>query len=84
MLKNLAKIYSVSNDFQQATNIISDLLTLDKANSNYYNLLSLLYEDLHDYKNSILYIKKALKIEPNNEEYLNQLKNIERKISAED
>lgn len=83
VLENLAKIYSVSNYFQQAINIILDLLTHDKKNSNYYNILSLLYEDLNDYNNSILYINKALEIEPNNEEYLNHLKKLREQISAE-
>ena len=82
-LENLAKIYSVSNDFQQAINIMLDLLNLDKTNSNYYNLLSLLYKDLNDYNNAILYINKALEIEPNNEEYLKHLKKFELKTSTE-
>ena len=67
----------------ETINIILDLLTHDKKNSNYYNILSLLYEDLNDYNNSILYINKALEIEPNNEEYLNHLKKLREQISAE-
>lgn len=81
-LENLAKIYSVSGNFQEAINTISELLKYDKNNPVYYKLLSMLYEDLNDYDNSVIYIRKALEIEPANEECINQLKNIETKLST--
>lgn len=82
-LENLVKIYAVSGNFQEAINILLiDLMNYDKNKLKYYQILSSLYEDLHDYDNSIIYIRKALDIEPNNEEYINQLKNIEDKVSA--
>ena len=83
VLENLARIYSIAGNFQEAINILFELLNYDINNPRYYKLLSMLYEDLNDYNNSILYINKALKFEPNNEEYKNQLKTIETKISAE-
>ncbi len=79
-LKNLAKIYSVSNNFNEAINVVLELLNSDKNNSSYYNILSLLYEDTKDYDNSIVNIRKALDLEPDNEEYKNQLKHLEEEI----
>ena len=84
ILENLARVYSIVGNFQEAINILFELLNYDKNNPRYYKLLSMLYDDLNDYNNSIIYINKALEFEPNNEEYINQLKNVEAKISAKD
>lgn len=80
-LENLSKIYAISSNYQKSLQILLDLLKYNKKANYYYNI-SLLYEDLNDYTNSIIYIRKALEIEPNNEDYVNQLRNIETKTST--
>ncbi|MBR3628233.1 MAG: hypothetical protein IKN42_05245 [Elusimicrobia bacterium] len=78
-LENLSKIYAISGNYKDSMQILFDLLEYNKK-ANYYFNISLLFEDLNDYDNSIVYIRKALKIEPDNKDYLNQLKNIESKL----
>ena len=80
-LENLAMLYAASGQYNNSLQILFELIKYNKKSNYYYNI-SLLYEDLNDYDNSIIYIRKALEIEPNNEEYTNQLKNIETKIST--
>lgn len=80
--ENLAKIYSVSGQYNNAINILKELLKYDNNNAEYYYLLSMLYEDLTDLNNSNIYINEAIKLKPNNENYINQRKNIESKLST--
>jgi tetratricopeptide (TPR) repeat protein len=81
-LENIARIYSVSNKFKEAVNVMFELLNYDKKNPRYYNILSSLYEDLNDYNNSIIYIRKALELDPNNEDYIHKLEKFESILSA--
>lgn len=80
--ENLAKIYSISGQYNNAISILKDLLQYDDNNAEYYYLLSMLFEDLKDLNNSNIYINKAIKLKPYNENYINQLKNIESKLST--
>ena len=73
-------ICSVSNNFHKAIPIVLKLLTFDKNNARYYNLLSLLYEDIRNYDDAIINIEKALALEPDNDEYQKQLKHLEEEI----
>ena len=80
-LESLAKLYALSGKYNDSLQTLFELIKYNKK-SNYYFNISLLYEDLNDYDNSVVYIRKALELEPNNKDYINQLKNIESKISA--
>lgn len=77
-LENLAMLYAVSGQYNNSLQILFELIKYNKKSNYYYNI-SLLYEDLKDYINSTIYIKKALEIEPNNEDYVNQLKTLKQK-----
>ena len=79
-LEKLAKIYAVSGKYYDSLQILLDLIKYNKK-ANYYYLISLLYEDLNDYDNSNIFIIEALKLEPNNTDYINQLKSISTKLS---
>ena len=79
-LENFAMICSVSNNFHKAIPIVLRLLTFDKNNARYYNLLSLLYEDIRNYDDAVINIEKALTLEPDNDEYQKQLKHLEEEI----
>jgi len=81
-LERLAKVYAISGNYNDSLQTLLELIKYNK-NSNYYFNISLLYEDLNDYDNSIFYIRKALEIEPDNKDYIKQLENIESKLSRE-
>ncbi|MDD2888706.1 MAG: hypothetical protein PHY66_12965 [Aliarcobacter sp.] len=69
-LENAIKYYS-SGDFQKAIEILSALGSSD--DSEVYNILAMSYYATRDMKNSIVYLEKALELEPDDSNYLNNL-----------
>lgn len=69
-LENAIEHYS-SGDFQKAIEILSALGSSD--DSEVYNILAMSYYATRDIKNSIVYLEKALELEPDDSNYLNNL-----------
>jgi tetratricopeptide (TPR) repeat protein len=69
-LKNAIEHYS-SGDFQKAIEILSALGSSD--DSEVYNILAMSYYGISDIKNSILYLEKALELNPEDSNYINNL-----------
>ncbi|MGE4384300.1 MAG: glycosyltransferase family 39 protein [Endomicrobiaceae bacterium] len=69
-LENLAQLYAINREYRKAIDISFKLLKLNKEKKEYYYYnISLLYRDLENNQQSLLYIKKALQINPGNYEY---------------
>ena len=81
--ENLSKVYAVTGKYDESLQILLNLLQYDKNNDNYCFIISMLYEDLGNYEMSYEYIKKALNICPEKEQYINQLNNIEQKFLSQ-
>lgn len=69
-LENAIEHYS-SGDFQKVIKILSALGSSD--DSEVYNILAMSYYATRDIKNSIVYLEKALRLEPDDSNYLNNL-----------
>ena len=80
-LEKLSKVFAISGNYQESLKMLLELLKYNKKATYYYNL-ALLCTDLNDYDNSVVYIRKALELEPTNEDYKNILKDIEAKLST--
>lgn len=79
-LENLAQLYAINREYRKAIDISLKLLKLngEKKEYYYYNI-SLLYRDLEKNQQSLYYIKKALKINPDNNDYKKILEELVKK-----
>ena len=65
-LLKLSRLYALVGKYEQAKDLL--LKTENKTANNYY-ILAMLYEDLKDKQKAVEAIKKAIELEPNNQEY---------------
>lgn len=76
-LENLAQLYAINREYQKAVDTSLKLADINKDNREYYYYnISLLYKDLTNIKQSLNYIRKAVKISPHNLEYAKVLNSL--------
>jgi tetratricopeptide (TPR) repeat protein len=76
-LENLAKLYAINGEYQKAVDTSLKLADINKDNREYYYYnISLLYKDLNNIKQSLNYIRQAVKISPHNLEYAKVLNSL--------
>ena len=78
-LITLAKLYAITGKYQEAINILLKIEQDNLNNDTYYFFLSNLYEDTNDLDNAKIFIKKALELSPENNEYKNKYLLLENK-----
>lgn len=79
ILITLAKLYAITGKYQEAINILLKIEQDNLNNDTYYFFLSNLYEDTNDLDNAKIFIKKALELSPENNEYKNKYLLLENK-----
>ncbi len=61
-----AQIYVQNKDFQEAVDLLSELVEEDSENVEYYSLIGLSYQLLNDIDKAAMYFDKCIRMDPDN------------------
>jgi len=73
-LLKLSRLYALTGNYEQAKDL---LVKIENKTANNYYVLAMLYEDLNDKQKAVEVIKKAIELEPDNQEYIDLLNELD-------